>query len=115
MSHRLRLHDSKKVGKNNSSAQGESKTQHSQIRGKRKGMLQDLRKDRVVDQQGTDAALLGVVDQQGGGVVSLPTEERHRHRRRQHVGYTFKLSLPVLLAYSIEGGTSAGVALLQLP
>lgn len=38
-------------------------------------MLQDLRKDRVVDQQGTDAALLGVVDQQGGGVVSLPTEE----------------------------------------
>lgn len=54
-------------------------------------MLQDLRKNQVVDQQGADAALLGVVVQQGGGVVSLSTEERHRHRRRQHIGYTFKL------------------------
>ena len=72
-------------------------------------------KNQVVDQQGADAALLRVVDQQGAGAVSLSMEERPRHRRRQHVGYTFKLFLPVFLAYSIEGGTSAGVALLQLP
>ena len=82
-----------------------------------RGCYKILEKNQVVDQQGADAALLGVVDQQGAGAVSLSMEEeeRHRHRRRQHIGYTFKLFLPVLLAYSIEGGTSTGVALLQLP
>lgn len=56
-----------------------------------RGCYKIFEKYQVVDQQGADAALLGVVDQQGAGAVSLSMEERPRHRRRQHVGYTFKL------------------------
>lgn len=103
-------------GREKTTAQLRRRAKHNTDRsGGGRGCYKIFEKNQAVDQQGTDAVLLGVVDQQGGGVVSLPTEERHRHGRRQHVGYTFKLFMPVLLAYSIEGGTPAGVALLQLP
>jgi hypothetical protein len=58
--------------------------------------------------------LLRVVDQQGIHVVRLYTnKERLRQLRRQHVGYTIKLFVPIFFTYSIERA-STDVAL-QLP
>ena len=74
-------------------------------------MIQDLRDigDAIVRR----LLLLRVVDQQGIDVISLSTEERLHQLRRRQVGYTLKLLMPVLFAYSIQGARIGVV--LQFP